>query len=489
MTTVVWFRRDLRIADNPALAEAARRGAVLPLYIHDDTDAPRALSAVQDLPGARRSMGGASRWWLHHSLTALREALGRLHLVRGRPADVLPAVVAASGARAVHWNRCYEPDTVERDRTLKASLLQAGVEVHSFHGNVLNEPWEVLGLSGKPYEVFTPYWRACRGRPMPDPVDRPTRLKIATPPEFGDDLASWGLLPRRPDWAAGWNGLWEPGEAGAARRLAQFLAEGIEGYRELRDRPDLARTSMLSPHIHFGEISPRTIASAAVRVAERTPHLREDVDKFLAELGWREFATQLLFHNPGLPDRNWRPAFEAYPWRDDREALAKWQRGQTGYPLVDAGMRQLWQTGWMHNRVRMITASFLVKHLRIDWRLGEAWFWDTLVDADLANNASGWQWVAGSGADAAPYFRIFNPVSQGRKFDPDGTFVRRWCPELAALPDAFVHAPWEAGADALAAAGVRLGETYPLPIVDHAGARAAALAGYEAVKARSARKS
>jgi deoxyribodipyrimidine photo-lyase len=297
-----------------------------------------------------------------------------------------------------------------------------------------------------------------------------------------DRLDDWNLRPVRPDWAKGFGPQWTPGEVGARARLDHFLDHGLMGYGELRNRPDLENVSRLSPHLHWGEISPRQIWAATHAKIAAEPALRRDGEKFLSEIGWREFAYHLLFHFPTLPERNWKPGFDAYPWREDRAQLRAWQRGQTGYPIVDAGLRELWTTGTMHNRVRMVVASFLIKHLRMDWRHGEAWFWDTLLDADAANNAASWQWVAGSGADAAPYFRIFNPISQGQKFDPDGIYVRRWCPELGRLPTAVLHAPFEAAPEILAAAGVVLGQTYPLPIVDHAEARAAALAGYEAVR-------
>jgi deoxyribodipyrimidine photo-lyase len=295
-------------------------------------------------------------------------------------------------------------------------------------------------------------------------------------------LDDWGLLPRNPDWANTWRNWWRPGETGALARFDEFVAADLAGYAHLRDRPDLAASSCLSPHLHLGEISPRQIW-ARLSVEQHEPARRAGIDKFLSEVGWREFAYHLLYHFPKLPDANWRNAFDAYPWVDRKADLEAWRRGRTGYPFVDAGMRELWHTGWMHNRVRMVAASFLVKHLRIDWRLGEAWFWDTLVDADLANNAAGWQWVAGSGADAAPYFRIFNPITQGRKFDPEGDYVRRWCPELAQLPPEYIHAPFSAPVDVLRRCGIRLGTTYPYPIVVHDEARRAALAGYEQIRA------
>lgn len=470
MVSLVWFRQDLRLADNPALAAAARAGAVLPIYILDET-VPKG-----------RELGGASRWWLHHSLERLVDSLGGLVLRRGDPAAIVRDLARRTGARRIVWNRCYEPWAIRRDRALKAELKGEGIEVESFNGSLLNEPWEVETGAGGPFKVYSPFWRACLQRPVTASIRAP-RIELAAVKGLGDRLDDWNLLPAKPNWAAGWETQWAPGETGAAKRLEGFLEDGLLGYGELRNRPDLPNVSRLSPHLHFGEISPRQVWARTSFAEEADPRLAKDAAKFLSEIGWREFAYHLLYHFPEIPERNWKPAFDAYPWRTSAKDLKAWQRGMTGYPMVDAGMRELWATGWMHNRVRMIVASFLIKHLRIDWRAGEAWFWDTLLDADLANNAASWQWVAGSGADAAPYFRIFNPIEQGRKFDPKGEYVRRWCPELSRLPDDELHAPFEAPPAVLAAAGVVLGKTYPKPIVVHAEARAAALAGYEAVKA------
>ena len=467
MTTLVWLRRDLRLADNPALAEAGKLGPVLPVYILDETEP--------------RPDGAASRWWLHHSLASLAKTLPNLTLLRGDPATLLPELVRQTGAARVHWNRCYEPHAIARDGALKAALKDQGVEVQSFNGALLNEPWEVTTGGGGPYKVYTPFWRACLKLPLLPPAPAP-KLTLAKRPAASLDLAGLDLQPKPVDWAKGWDALWQPGEAGAAKRLEAFVTHGLKGYAELRDRPDLPNTSRLSAHLHFGEISPRQVLARVRFAAAADPTLQRDADKFAAEIGWREFAQHLLYHFPEIPTRNWKADFDAYPWASSPKHLRAWQRGKTGYPLVDAGMRELWQTGTMHNRVRMVAASFLTKHLRIDWRLGEAWFWDTLLDADLANNVSGWQWVAGSGADAAPYFRIFNPTSQSERFDPEGAYVRTWCPELAKLPDRLIHAPDQAPVEILRAAGVVLGKTYPRPIVDHAEARAAALAGYERVK-------
>lgn len=468
MTTIVWFRQDLRCSDNPALCHAAARGPVVPLYILDTkTSRPR---------------GGASRWWLHHSLGALRRDLGALVLMSGDPLTCLQTLIRDTGATAVVWNRCYEPEAVERGTAIKSALTAAGLEVTSFNGCLLHEPWDIATRTGGPFKVYSPFWRAALARQAEAPLPSP-KVSLAPVPAVSEALADWSLLPDKPNWAAQWDGLWQPGEAGAQARLEQFLASGLEGYQTLRNRPDLENVSRLSPHLHFGEISPRQIWTRTRFLAAEDPRLGQDANVFLSEVGWREFSYHLLYHFPSLPTENWKSAFDAYPWRESPEDLRRWQRGLTGYPFVDAGLRELWQTGYMHNRVRMVAASFLVKHLRIHWRHGEAWFWDTLLDADPANNAASWQWVAGSGADAAPYFRIFNPVTQGRKFDPEGHYVRRWCPELYDLDTKLIHAPFEASPVDLASAGITLGKTYPHPIVDHPQARAAALAGYQSVKA------
>jgi deoxyribodipyrimidine photo-lyase len=467
MTTLVWFRQDLRLRDNPALAAAAARGRIVPVFILDDSDKNWA-------PGA------ASRWWLHHGLEALRQELGALSFYRGDPKKLIPLIVKDAKATAVVWNRCYDGHSVTRDTAIKDALKKNGVTVETFNGSLLNEPWELQTGGGSFYKVFTPYWRAARARPMAAPTGKPRQInahRLAS----SDKLEDWGLLPTKPNWAKGFEAMWTPGEAGALDRFKQFLDDDVADYDEGRDRPAKESTSRLSPHLHFGEISPRQIY-ARLQHDFDSKAARSGAAKFMSELGWREFSHHLLYHFPQLPDDNWRDAFDAYPWRQSKKDLRAWQRGQTGYPMVDAGMRELWHTGFMHNRVRMIVASFLIKHLRLDWREGEAWFWDTLVDADLANNAFNWQWVAGSGADASPYFRIFNPMTQGEKFDPNGDYVRRWCPELAKLPDKFVHAPFKADDETLKAAGVVLGKNYPKPIVDHDEARKAALEGYKKVK-------
>lgn len=468
MTTILWFRQDLRLSDNPALDHAARNGDVLPVYILDETGEGYAR------PGA------ASNWWLHHSLEALSADLGHLILRRGDPMAILRDLIRETGAASVVWNRCYDPHAIQRDKKLKSALTEDGVDVHSFNASLLHEPWEIKTGAGGPYKVFTPFWRAIRTRDPGAPSHRPENIKLAT--AKSDRLADWNLTPSRPDWAGGWPDIWSPGEAGARKRFDNFLRSRLARYADERDRPDADATSSLSPHLHFGEIGPRQIWRRIHTYSEEHPELSKPADKFLSELAWRDFAHHLLYHFPTLPAENWKPDFNAFPWSNSKRHLSAWQRGQTGYPMVDAGMRELWATGVMHNRVRMITASFLIKHLRIDWREGQAWFWDTLVDADLANNAASWQWVAGSGADAAPFFRIFNPITQGERFDPDGAYIRRWCPELAELETKYIHAPWEAPEDALQSAGIELGADYPYPIVDHKTARQDALDAYEKTK-------
>ena len=477
--SLLWFRQDLRLADNPALRAACARGeAVLALYILDDETA-----------GAWRA-GGAARWWLHHSLAALDRDLQRLGatlcLRRGKAAEILPALAAETGAGAVYWNRCYEPWAIARDKVLKAQLRDSGLTAESFNGALLHEPWTITNGQGAPYKVFTPFWKALlAAAPPPAPEAAPERIDGLTG-VASERLDDWALLPTKPDWAGGLRETWTPGEEGAATCLDTFLDQAAEGYPDQRDRPDRRGTSRLSPHLHWGEISPRQVWHAGQRAIAAGTHSERGVMAFLRQLGWRDFSHVLLYHWPDFPEQSWRSAFDAFPWREDEAAFTAWCRGRSGYPIVDAGMRELWHTGWMHNRVRMIAASFLIKDLLIPWQRGEAWFWDTLVDADLANNAAGWQWVAGSGADAAPYFRIFNPVTQGEKFDPEGAYIRRWLPELAALPDAVLHKPWEASEDVLGKAGVTLGESYPRPIVDHKAARQRALAGYETVKKKAA---
>jgi deoxyribodipyrimidine photo-lyase len=470
--TIVLFRRDLRIDDNAALAAAADRGApVVALYILDD----RAKGL--------RPIGAASRWWLHHSLEALGRRLGeagvKLFLARGRTGEVVDKAIAATAADCVLWNRRYDPAEAAIDAELKTGLREKGLTAQSFDGALLHEPSLLKTGSGGSYKVYTPFWKATAEKiDVRDPVDRPGAVDGWRGELDSLRLEDLDLLPANPDWATGLREHWTPGEEGAQARLREFVERDLGGYERQRDFPSQPATSRLSPHLAFGEITPFQIF-ASLRKSKSS-----GTSKFRSEIGWREFSYHLLFHNPDLAERNFRPEFDAMSWRDDERALRAWQRGLTGYPIVDAGMRELWRTGWMHNRVRMIAASFLIKDLVIDWRHGEKWFWDTLVDADPANNPAGWQWVAGSGADAAPYFRIFNPVLQGEKFDPRGDYVRRYLPEISELPDRYIHRPWEAPASLLKGKNIELGKTYPNRIVDHGAARDRALIIYQSMKDR-----
>jgi len=444
---ILLFRQDLRLADNPALTEAAKREApIIPLYVLDEETA------------GKWKAGGASRWWLHSSLEALQKALNRrktpLILKKREMNRAVLELVKKVKAEAVFWNRCYEPYATKQESALKKELKRLGVEAESFKGALLLEPWEVVNNQGSFYKVFTPFWRACLEmiadeRPLPVPrLTASDHLNLKS-----DRLDRWALLPAGTDWAGGLREMWTPGEEGAKKRLEQFLKKKMEKYSRLRDFPAEEGTSLLSPHLHFGEISPRQIFHAA-----------KGAESFIAEIGWREFSHHLLYHFPTLPERPFAEKFRSFPWNRSEKQLKAWQQGKSGYPIVDAGMRQLWHCGWMHNRVRMVAASFLTKHLGISWVKGEEWFWDTLVDADLASNAANWQWVAGCGADAAPYIRVFNPILQGKKFDPEGRYIREWIPELREVPEKFLHTPWEAS-----------GHSYPPPIVDHQTARKEAL--------------
>ncbi|MBB2202935.1 FAD-binding domain-containing protein [Gluconacetobacter tumulisoli] len=466
---IVWFREDFRLSDNAALSAAVEKGhPVLCVFVLDAAAFP----------------GGAARWWLDGALRALDAALrthgGALHVLRGSAARLIPELAQCSGAAAVHWNRRYDPGGRAVDASLKGTLRQMGVAGHSFAGALLHEPWTVRTRTGTPFQMFTPFWRAaCAvGGPRP-PLPAPSGFSFAEWPEsFGENrvvAAGFGLLPVAPDWAAGLREEWTPGETAAQDGLTRFVTEDLAAYGRARDIPAAEGTSRLSPYLRFGHITPAQVRQAVLESGQ-------EGTKFLAEIGWREFAWSLLFEHEDLTRRNLRSAFDALPWRTDPAGLRAWQAGRTGYPLVDAGMRQLWRTGWMHNRVRMVVASFLVKHLLIDWRQGEAWFADTLVDHDPASNPMNWQWNAGTGVDAAPFFRIMNPLLQSEKFDPEGDYIRRWVPELADVPAGMIHAPWAADAGALGACGVVLGRDYPAPIVDHRQARARALAAWTALR-------
>ena len=469
-TVLVWFRRDLRLADHAALSAAAASGLpVIPVYILDD-----------ETPGAWR-MGGASRWWLAGSLRALAENLeklgSRLILRRGQTEQVFRRLIAETGATAIFFTRGYEPFQRALEERLK-SVLEGAAELRRFGGQILFEPEKILNAAGEPFRVYSPFYKALTKREAPPrPLPAPSTLPSPSSWPQSESLESFGLEPKAPDWAGGIRAAWTPGEAAASARLRLFIGKALSKYHDERNNPGSDSTSRLSPYLAFGEISPRQIWNAVVTAAEAAGQSSFS-EAYLREIAWREFSYHLLFHFPDMPEKAFRPEFESFPYREDGRILRAWQKGQTGYPIVDAGMRQLWQTGWMHNRVRMIVASFLIKHLLQPWQAGQAWFWDTLVDADLASNSASWQWVAGSGADAAPYFRIFNPVLQGEKFDPEGDYVREFCPELGKLPASLIHKPWEGGADLLARCNVSLGKTYPLPMVTHAAARERALAAF-----------
>ena len=471
---ILWFRRDLRLADNPALSAALRSNApVLPVYVLDETRELRAL-------------GGASSWWLEKSLRSLSDALeargSRLILRRGPAATILSDLVAQTQAQGLYFNGIFDPGVQVRDQDLATRLVECGVEVHRFNGAHLIIPDSARTKTDGLFSVFTPFWRTARGQ-VSAGLHSPAPDRFSPPADWpaSENLVHWALHPNRPDWSKGFTD-WVPGETDARRRLTDFVDQSLATYSQDRDRPAVSGTSRLSPHLHFGEISPKACWRAAQAAGVRHAAPETQVEKFLAELGWREFNAAIAGRGGDLATDNFNGQFDAFPWRDDPEGFSAWTKGRTGYPLVDAGMRQLWTTGWMHNRVRMVVASFLTKHLLIDWRQGEAWFWDTLVDADHASNAGNWQWVAGSGADAAPYFRIFSPMAQGAKFDPDGLYVRKWVPELRQMPSKLIHAPWLASAGVLAGAALQLGVNYPYPIIDHDVARARALAAYASLK-------
>lgn len=473
MTVIFWFTLDLRLTDHPGLAAAFRDfETVIPVLVLDKRDP--------------WFFGGASQWWLHHSIAKLQHAIqlqgGSLVLKTGNTEEVLAQLCQTTKAAAVYCSRAYEPWLADLQYTVNAKLQKQDLSCKRFSGRLLYEPELILNQQGKPFQVFTPYYKHSlkqfdNHQPLTMPPSRWHSKRVQS-----ETLKSWQLLPQKPNWAEPFTQLWSPGEAGAHAQLTLSVEDTVADYAQQRDIPGVAGTSNLSPHLHFGEISPRQVWHQVRTTSRLTAEAREP---FLRQLVWREFSHYLLHYWPTFPSEPFKANFVHFPWRKSKAQLTAWQQGTTGYPIVDAGMRQLWQTGWMHNRVRMIVASFLCKHLRLSWQLGAKWFWDTLLDADLANNSAGWQWVAGCGADAAPYFRIFNPILQGEKFDSQGQYIRTWVPELRNLPNKFIHQPWSAPAEILTKANITLGKDYPHPIVDHQQARQDALSAYAHMKQKN----
>ncbi|MCE3233348.1 MAG: deoxyribodipyrimidine photo-lyase, partial [Rickettsiaceae bacterium] len=440
-----WFRQDLRLADNPALLEAAQTGEVLSIYILDDENA------------AEYKMGGASRVWLHHALNSLNKSLGgKLKVFKGNAKIILSQIVEETGADSVFWNRCYEPWRIFIDTQIEEILKHKGVDFTTFNSSLLFEPWQTLKDNGEPYKVFTPFYKKNYFNSNPrEPFNEPNKLNLSNIELESQTIDSLNLLPSI-RWDKPIIENWDISEEGAMKRLHNFMDKGLQNYKEGRNFPATKHNSRISPYLHFGQISPNQIWHST-----RFYDLNNDIENYCLELAWREFSYSLLYYFPGLPKENLQNNFNKFPWKKNKEHLKRWQKGQTGYPIVDAGMRELWQTGFMHNRVRMIVGSFLVKNLMIHWHEGERWFWDCLFDADLANNSASWQWVTGCGVDAAPYFRIFNPVTQGQRFDPEGEYTRKYIPELTNMPDKYLFNPWEAPQNVLKKAGIEIGKTYP----------------------------
>ena len=464
---ICWFRQDLRLADNPALFEAAKAGEVLPIYILDNVNSKD------------NNRGDASNVWLHHSLNSLNTSLdSNLSFYFGDPLNIINKLCSEYSIENIYWNRCYEPWSIDRDTKIKKQLQSDGIKVSSYNGSLLWEPQKVLKSDGSPYKVFTPFYRrGCLEHDDPRrTLSKPESLKLFSDIKYSVDLDQLDLLPKLP-WGNKMISHWKVGEKFAHDDLSCFLNNGIKDYKEGRNFPAKKCVSKLSPRLHFGELSPNQVWYSVRKLKND-----KNVDHFCSELGWREFSYNLLYFNPDLPKKNLQSKFDNFPWENNNKKLSAWRKGKTGIPIVDAGMRQLWQTGYMHNRVRMVVGSFLVKNLLIDWREGEKWFWNCLIDADLANNSASWQWIAGCGADAAPYFRIFNPVTQGQKFDEDGKYVKEYVPELKNLPDKYLFKPWEAPSEILRKANITLGKDYPMPIVDLKLSREKALEAFSSLK-------
>jgi len=467
--SIHWFRQDLRISDNPALTSATQLGEVFPVYIFDTVNS------------GEYPMGAVQKIWLHYSLKALNKALGgRLLVYSGDPLKILSELITEYQIDKVFWNRCYEPWQIARDKKIKAELNKKDKEVLSFNGSLLWEPWEILKKDGSPYKVFTPFFRrGCLSAKEPRlPISTPANLSFNDSIITGLKIDELNLVPDEP-WVKKIIQKWQIGEDFAQEKVTEFVKNGLKDYKDGRNFPSKTNVSRLSPHLHWGEVSPNQVWYQAI---ESDPELSRNTDHFLSELGWREFSNSLLYFFPNMPKKNLQPRFDNFDWIEDCKLLKAWQSGATGFPIVDAGMRELWDTGYMHNRVRMIVGSFLVKNLRIHWHNGAAWFWDCLVDADLANNSAGWQWIAGCGADAAPYFRVFNPILQGEKFDKEGHYTRTYVPELTNLPNKYLHAPWMAPELILEQADIKLGKTYPKPVIDLKLSRDRALAAFANLK-------
>ena len=468
---VMWFRQDLRLADNPALTNALEDGKTLPIFILDNVNSKEHVN------------GAASKWWLHHSLIKLNKSLkNKLCFFIGNPIDILDEIHKQFEISNIFWSRCYEPWRIKRDKKIKKYFNDQNVNVNTFNGSLLWEPWNIAKKDGTPYKVFTPYYRkGCLNSDKPRmPLPAPNLSNLISIDNHDLKIEDLELMPKH-NWYNKMTSLWSPGEEGALNKIEEFISNGLNNYKEGRNFPSNQNVSQLSPHLHFGEVSPNQVWYRA-KTKEGKLGIKKDLDHFLSELGWREFSFNLLYHFPFLPKENLQKKFDNFPWDNDKDKLKKWQKGLTGYPIVDAGMQELWQTGYMHNRLRMVVGSFLVKNLLLHWHHGERWFWDCLIDADLASNSAGWQWIAGSGADAAPYFRIFNPITQGQKFDPDGKYTRKYLPVLNDMPDKFLFNPWEAPEDVLRSAGVKLGENYPLPIVEIGSSRQKALEAFATTK-------
>ena len=466
-----WFRQDLRLTDNPSLNEASKLGNVLPLYIFDNINVDG------------KSIGGAAQCWLHHQLSSLDSSLnGKLCILEGDPLKLIPSLIAKTGVSGVFWNRCYEPWRISRDKILKENILSKKIEVRTFNGSLLWEPWEVLKKDGTPYKVFTPFYkRGCMSAAPPrSPICKPKSIKLYASKDHSRSLLSLSLLTKK-KWESNLSKHWKVGESAAQNQLNTFINTELKDYKKDRDFLSVSSTSRLSVHLHWGSISPNMVWYEAKKLQNST-NSNPDISTYLSQLAWREFSYSLLYYFPNLPNKNLQTKFDNFPWRKDKTLLNSWQKGKTGYPIIDAGMRELWKTGYMHNRARMISGSFLVKNLLMDWREGESWFWDTLVDADLANNSASWQWIAGCGADAAPFFRIFNPTRQSQRFDPNGLYIRKWVPELSKLPTKYIHEPWLAPSDVLLNSNIVMGYNYPHPIVDHSVTRKYALDCFKKLK-------